>query len=79
MPLLSDRESFDRLACRRAYAAEDSRKANSGRGFTILEACDAADYPYPVSENDLRGFCRMTDTWGIKVNVEQEQWFKDLL
>lgn len=68
MALLSDRESFDNLSLLRAEAAIDSETS----AFTIIEACERTRYPYPVSENDLRGFVRMIRTWGIKTNMDDD-------
>ena len=79
MALLSNRQDFDFLASIRAHAAIDSKQANNGRGFTILEACSAAHYPCPLSEDDLKAFCQMADTWGIHVNVDQEMWFRNYI
>lgn len=75
MPLLSDRESFDRLACKRAYAGQDSQKANQGRGFTVEEACTALDWPMPLTEQDLKDFASLCETWGVKTNIDDVPYF----
>lgn len=75
MPLLSDRQSFDRLAGIRAQAGIDSQQGN---GWTIEYACERLEYPMPVSEDDLKGFVQVCETWGIRTNLDDESWFKTM-
>lgn len=76
MALLSDRESFDRQAGKRAQCGIDSATARNGSGFTIEEVCARADYPMPTTEEDLRQFAALCETWDIKTNIDDVGYFK---
>ncbi len=68
MALLSNRNDFDKLAGKRAQCALDSQKES----MTVMEICEAASYPPPVSAADWKAFVRMCSTWGIHCNIDQE-------
>ena len=76
MPRLSDRDRFDRLAGHRAQAGRDSQ--HPVIAWTIRDACVALAWPYPTTDIQLRHFAQLCDTWGVRVNVSNESWWKRL-
>mgnify|MGYP001571345348 CR=1 FL=1 len=74
MPLLSDRTAFDQLAGQRAQAGVDSQ--HPVIAWTIHEACDALQWPYPTTDIQFRHFAQLCDTWRVRTNVSEESWWK---
>lgn len=73
MPLLSDREGFDKHAGRMAALAIRSKAEQ----LTIQDIGN--EIGHPVSEDDLRLFIKMCDHWGIRCNVDDESWWKQVV
>ena len=77
MPLLSDREGFDRLANARAQAGIASRITK--HPWSIFEAAQALKTIAPVNEDELTDFVRLCEMWGVVTNVSHEPWWKRIV
>lgn len=69
MPLLSNREDFDKHAGRMTELAIKSKEAP----MTIAEIGEHIGHP--VSEEELERFVRICDHWDIRCNVDDELWW----
>ncbi len=74
MTLFSHQTDCDRLARQRDHVGRESQTQN----WTILQACEALSWPYPVTDIQLRHFAQLCRTWNVKVNVSEERWWKRL-
>ncbi len=72
MPLLSDREGFDKHAGRMAELAIRSKSE-------ILTIQDIGQHiGHPRTEEELARFVHICDHWGIRCNVDNEPWWDQL-
>ena len=69
-----DYDSMDRWASKCVKAAIESQE----KPFTILEACEAIGIEPPTSEDNLASLKAICRVWSIRVNVQDETFWKDL-
>ena len=69
-----DYEAMDKAASFYSRVARESKPS-----WTIEDVCIALQCSTPITEGDLQGLVRLCDTWSIRCNVEEEEFWRNLL